>query len=76
MIYINELDLDVKNEALKFAEDTKLFGTVKDEVAIVGLQRDLNSLAEWFETWQMEFNVAKCKVMHFGKRKILNIAMR
>ena len=68
LIHITDIDLDVKNEVLKFVDDTKLFGTVMDEVATAGLQRDLNSLFEWSETWQMEFNVAKCKVMHVGKR--------
>ena len=69
-IYINDLDLDVKNEVLKFADDAKLFGIVMDKVATAGLQRDLNQLVEWSETWQMEINVAKCKVMRFGKRNI------
>jgi ribonucleases P/MRP protein subunit RPP40 len=23
-------------------------------------------MTSWAETWQMEFNIKKCKVMHFG----------
>jgi len=30
------------------------------------LQEDLNTLQEWAYTWQMEFNVQKCKVMRVG----------
>jgi len=31
------------------------------------LQRDLQYLLDWSDTWQMPFNVAKCQVMHLGK---------
>jgi len=30
------------------------------------LQTDLNKLTSWAQKWKMEFNVAKCKVMHTG----------
>ena len=32
----------------------------------VVLQNDLHRLSNWADIWQMEFNVSKCKVMHFG----------
>ena len=31
------------------------------------LQRDLDYLLDWSNTWQMPFNVLKCQVMHLGK---------
>jgi len=30
------------------------------------LQTDRNKLTSWAQKWKMEFNVAKCKVMHTG----------
>ena len=36
------------------------------------LQVAINLLIEWDKLWQMEYNVDKCKVMHFGK-KIQNV---
>ena len=30
------------------------------------LQEDLNTLQEWAHTWQMKFNIQKCKVMRVG----------
>jgi len=36
----------------------------------LGLQQNLDSISNWARRWQMEFNVSKCKVMHFGKGNI------
>ena len=32
------------------------------------MQEDVDSLVSWSDTWQMEFNATKCKVMHAGSR--------
>ena len=31
-------------------------------------QRDLDSLYEWSEKWQLPFNLGKCKCMHMGEK--------
>ena len=54
------------NTVLKFADDTKLFGLVQNRAQHEQLQRDLCTIVEWSKTWQMEFNVDKCKVLHIG----------
>ena len=48
---------------LKFADDTKISSNSQQE-----LQRDLATAVEWAQTWQMQFNTNKCKVMHVGHR--------
>jgi len=68
LIYINDLDLGVENDILKFADDTKLYGVVTDVIGAISLQKDLNLLTKWTDTWQMKFNIDKCKVMHFGHK--------
>jgi len=60
------LDSHILSHILKFADDTKLFGTVNTEADHVTLQNDLDILTQWAQTWQMKFNVEKCKVMHLG----------
>jgi len=45
-----------------------VFGTVIDEDDRAVVQEDLQKLSEWADSWQMEFNVEKCKVMHFGSQ--------
>ena len=52
---------------LKFADDTKIFRGISNVQDCDILQKDLVSLQKWSEDWQMQFNVDKCKVMHFGK---------
>jgi hypothetical protein len=67
LIFINDLDCDIFNWLLKFADDTKLFSSVQDSAARDRLQKDLDTLVRWADDWQMKFNVEKCKVMHIGR---------
>jgi hypothetical protein len=41
-------------------------GTSEDHIL---LQKDLDTLVQWSETWQMEFNVKKCATMQFMSSK-------
>ncbi len=66
-IYINDLEDNVKNKMLKFADDSKIWGradTLEDRNSI---QQDLEVLSQWSIINKMPFNVKKCKVMHIGK---------
>ena len=62
IIFINDLELQISNTVLKFADDTKVFGTVIDEDDRGVLQEDLHKLSEWADSWRMEFNVEKCEI--------------
>ena len=70
LIYINDLDLDLSCCTLKFADDTKIYGNINSYDDASKLQQDLNKLVTWSQTWQMPFNVQKCKVMHFGRKNL------
>lgn len=70
LIFINDLDNGLTSSVLKFADDTKLFRPVTNQSDGQILQNDLDTVCSWAKRWQMEFNVAKCKVMHFGKSNI------
>ncbi|XP_030051022.1 uncharacterized protein LOC115464802, partial [Microcaecilia unicolor] len=67
-VFINDLEMGITSEVIKFADDTKLFRVVKSQEECERLQEDLARLGEWACKWQMKFNVDKCKVMHVGKR--------
>jgi hypothetical protein len=54
----------------KFADDTKLgqrAGTVRDREC---MQEALDNLCLLADRWGMQFNVSKCKVMHFGHNNV------
>ena len=68
LIYINDIDEGVTGIISKFADDTKIANTVASNSQIKELQNNLDRLSEWGQTWQMSFNVDKCKVLHIGYR--------
>ena len=37
-------------------------------VLVISVQHDVDTLYNWADKWQMEFNIGKCKTMHFGAR--------
>ena len=64
LMFINDLEDGVQSTVLKFADDTKLYTEVTNEEGGEQLQEDLDKCTEWAKQWMMEFNVAKCKVLH------------
>ena len=60
LIYINDLDDTITSNALKFADDTKVFRKVNTDSDKQHLQNDLDRLVKWCEKWQMLFNFGKC----------------
>ena len=69
IIFINDLDEEITGGVMasKFADDTKVGRTVATEKERAELQEALLKLERWADRWGMEFNVSKCKVMHFGR---------
>ncbi len=72
-IYINDIDTNVKNSILKFADDTKMWGRVSSSEDRVKMHGDLKALELWSEVNQMPFNICKCKVIHIGKKNTREI---
>ena len=67
VIFINDLPNEVTSKILLFADDTKLYREVGNQVDSSSLQTDLTNLTLWAEKWQLPFNQSKCAVIHLGR---------
>ena len=57
LIYINDLERNIKFNIKFFADDTSLFSTVKSPVrSAEDLNHDLAVIHQWAHQWKMEFN--------------------
>ena len=57
LIYINDLERNIKSNIKFFADDTMLFSIVKDAViSSDDLNHDLDIICHWAHQWKMEFN--------------------
>ena len=66
-IFVNDMEQDIINSLLKFADDTKIWGKVNDLEEAKLMQDDLNKIGNWSRNNLMPFNVDKCRVMHLGR---------
>ncbi|MDW3615035.1 MAG: reverse transcriptase family protein, partial [Nitrososphaeraceae archaeon] len=72
LVYINDIDIGLVSKLGKFADDSKVCKNVNNSIDADNLQKDLDKLYEWSLKWQMQFNVDKCSVVHFGHKNAHN----
>ena len=65
--YVNDLPKSISSQVFLFADDTKIMQSISTLADHVQLQTDLDNLAKWCDTWQLNFNATKCKAIHFGR---------
>ena len=66
MIDINDIAENINSNIRLFADDCVVYRHIDSPQDHLILQEDLNTLAEWSDTWQMEFNVDKYVIMNIG----------
>ena len=66
-VFVNTIDNGIASEVLKFADDIKVFRTIKGNSDRDLFQSDLDRLVQWSEEWQMKFNHNKCNIMNMGR---------
>ena len=49
-----------------YADNTKIFREIKDDLDREKLQEDIYSMNEWSERWLLRFHMDRCKTMHIG----------
>ena len=65
--FINDLPDVVKCICKTFADDTKAYSQVSDDVFHETIQESINAMVEWGDKWLSYFNSDKCKVLHLRK---------
>lgn len=66
VIFVGDMDSEIKSILSKFVHDTKLCGVVDTLEGRDAIQRDLGRLEKWACANLMMFNNAKYKVLHLG----------
>ena len=70
VVYINDMLDEIVNFTQMFADDTKIYTSVKNTEDSRYLQNDINRLEEWEKIWQIRFNATKCKVMNLCRENM------
>ena len=66
-IFINDMPKAVDSLIKFFADDAKIFKAIESFDDINSIQQDIHNLLHWSIKWQLPLNIAKCKVLHYGK---------
>ena len=66
VLFVNDIPECVTSGIMLFADDAKLFVASRMQAERSQLQADLDALGEWSRTWQLNFNLKKCKTLHLG----------
>ena len=56
LVYINDLERNIKSNVKLFADDTMLFSIVNPEISANDLNHDLDVIHQWAHQWKLEFN--------------------
>ena len=73
IIYINDIINDLESEIMIFADDTTLLASGSDPAETSAqLNRDLEKIASWAQTWKVTFNASKSKDLIFSNKNLNN----
>ena len=67
-LHINDLPSVVSSKVRLFADDCFIYRNIKNKDQIA-LQKDLNLLENWGNTWSMRFNAANCNIMRVSRTR-------
>ena len=67
ILYINDLPDVIQSDVLLFADDTKIFRSIRSAKDAKLLQSDIDALSRWSQDWLINFNLEKCHVLMMGK---------
>ena len=69
LLHINDLPSVDSSKVRLFADDCLIYRNIKNTEDQIALQKDLNLLENWGNTWGMRFNAAKCHIMRVSRTR-------
>ena len=69
LTYINDIPPGITSKKRLFADDCLIYRSISNITDSTELQKDLDRLHQWSVSWQMQFNVDKCHLMRFTRRR-------
>ena len=71
LLYINDLPSHQsdKTKIALYADDAKIFHPINSLEDTLNLQQNLDRIISWSNTWQMKFNVNKCKIITLSRKR-------
>jgi hypothetical protein len=69
LLYINDIHEHIQSKIKLFADDSILYREIEGQSDLEILQKDLDTLAAWSNTWLMRFNVKKCAIMSITHKR-------
>ena len=68
VIFINDLPEDIDSLIFLFADDSKIWKEIKDNMDREILQKDLQKMKEWSRKWLLEFHPDKLKHLQISRQ--------
>ena len=69
LLHINDLLSVVSSKVRLFADDCLIYRNIKIKEDQIALQKDLNLLENWGNTWGMRFTAANCNIMRVSRTR-------
>ena len=71
LIYLNDIENNIKSDISLFADDVALLNQFENNNTLENeINRDLETLNEWADKWNMDFNPTKTKMVIFSNKHI------
>ena len=68
-LFANDLASVIKTDCLMYADDLKIFCTIKSQNDVVKLQQDLDAVTQWAADWKLNLNASKCQPFKITLKK-------
>jgi hypothetical protein len=67
LVFINDLpDCIQYSDIFLYADDAKLLKVINNRLDCILFQRDLDAIAAWCSSWQLQLNISKCLFVRYG----------